>query len=186
VIPTALFARYARALADVALQTGTETAISRDLDTYREIFLAVPEIVVALQNPGIPRPVKEGLLSALMIPYPVAEISGNFLRVLLDHNRFAYFCEICGEYRRVLDERRGVIPALATVVAPVAEPQRAILRKRISEALGQAINLEFRTDPELIGGAVLQIGSTVYDGSVRRQLAEVRQRLSSERGGGPA
>ena len=185
-IPTALFARYARALADVALETGTEEAISGDLDTYRQIFAAVPEIVDALQNPGIPRPVKEGLLSALMRRYPAAEISGNFLRVLLDHNRFAYYREICEEYHRVLDERRGVIPAVATVVAPVAEPQRAVLRKRITEALGQAINLEFRTDPELIGGAVLQIGSTVYDGSVRRQLAEVRQRLSLEPGAGPA
>ena len=178
-IPTALFAHYSRALVDIVLETGAEAAVSGDLETYRQIFLAVPEVVDALQNPGIPRTAKEGLLAALVRLHPVAEISGNFLRVLLDHNRFVYFGEICDEYRRVLDERRGIVSALATVAAPVADDQRTGLRERISEAIGQALRLEFRTDPGIIGGLVLQIGSTVYDGSVRRQLVEVRQRLSS-------
>jgi len=179
VIPSALYASYSRALADVALEMNSEPSVTKDLLVYREMFEEVPEVVSALHNPGIPKAAKERVLSALMEKYPVGSITGNFMRVLLDHNRFTYFGEIVDCYLRTLDERKGILPALVTVASPLSEPQAADLRKSITEAMGQQVKLEVQADPGLIGGLVLQLGSTVYDGSVRKQLAEIKERLTT-------
>jgi F-type H+-transporting ATPase subunit delta len=179
VIPSSLYASYSRALVDVALEIGSEPAVTKDLLVYRQIFREVPEVVAALHNPAIPKAAKERVLSALMEKYPVTATTGNFMRVLLDHNRFTYFSEIVDCYLRTLDERNGILPALATVVSPLTEAQAEDLRKNITEATGHEVKLEVRPDPGLIGGLVLQLGSTVYDGSVRKQLENIRQRLTS-------
>lgn len=178
-IPSSLYASYSRALADVALETDSAPAVTKDLLVYREIFREVPEVITALHNPGIPRAAKERVLSALMEKYPVGSITGNFMRVLLDHNRLAYFGEIVDCYLKTLDERRGILSAHARVAFPLSEPQVEDLRSSISGAMGRPVKLEVRPDPDLIGGLVLQLGSTVYDGSVRKQLENIKQRLTS-------
>jgi F-type H+-transporting ATPase subunit delta len=179
VIPSVLYASYSRALADVALEIGSEPAVTKDLLVYREIFCEVPDVVAALHNPGIPKAAKERVLASLMEMYPVAAATGNFMRVLLDHNRFVYFGEIVDCYLRTLDERKGILPALATVASPLAEAQAEDLRRNISGAISHEVKLEVRSDPGLIGGLVLQLGSTVYDGSVRKQLENIKRRLTS-------
>lgn len=178
-IPSSLYASYSKALADVALETGSEPAVTKDILVYRQIFREVPEVVAALHNPAIPKAAKERVLSALMEKYPVTTTTANFMRVLLDHNRFAYFGEIVDCYLRTLDERNGIVAALAKVASPLTETQAEDLRGNISEAIGRQVKLEVRPDPALIGGLVLQMGSTVYDGSVRKQLENIRQRLIS-------
>lgn len=178
-IPSSLYASYSRALADVALETSSEPAVTKDLLDYREIFREVPELVVALHNPAVPKVAKERVLSALMEKYPVSGTTRNFMLVLLDHNRFAYFGEVVDHYLRTLDERRGIMPALVRIATPLSEPQAENLRRSISEVVGYQVKLEVRSDPDLIGGLVVQLGSTVYDGSVRKQLESIRQRLAS-------
>ncbi len=178
-IPSALFARYSRALADVTFEVGADAEVSQDLFTYREIFRVVPDAMAALHSPGVPKSAKEGTLAALMERYPVNRITSNFLRILLDHNRFGYFYEICDHYAKVLDERKGIIAATVTVADTLTERQTVEIRARISGAIGREVKLELRSNPDLIGGLVLQVGSTVYDGSVRRQLSEIKARLSS-------
>ena len=178
-IPSSLYASYSRALVDVALEMGLEPAVTKDLLVYRQIFQEVPEVVAALHNPAIPKAAKERVLSALVEKYPVTATMVNFMHVLLDHNRFAYFSEIVDCYLRTLDERNGIVPALATVASPLTEVQAEDFRRNISKTIGQKVKLEVRPDQALIGGLVLQLGSTVYDGSVRKQLENVRQRLAS-------
>ncbi|NWG14302.1 MAG: ATP synthase F1 subunit delta [Acidobacteria bacterium] len=178
-IPSALFARYSRALADVALEAGVDADVSRDLHIYREIFRAAPEAMAALHSPGIAKQAKEGLLAALMERYPVSGITSNFLRILLDHHRLGYFHEICDHYARILDERKGVVAATVTIAGRLTERQTAELREKISGVTGREVKMELHSDPGLIGGLVLRIGSTVYDGSVRRQLSEIKTRLSA-------
>jgi len=179
VILSSLYASYSRALVDVVLEMDAEPAVTKDLLVYRQIFREVPEVVGALHNPGIPKAVKERVLVALMERYPVCSLAGNFMHVLLDHNRFAYFGEIVDFYLRTLDERRGILPALVRAASPISELQVEELRRNISKVMGRKIKLEVRSAPDLIGGLVLQLGSTVYDGSVLKQLESIRQRLIS-------
>jgi F-type H+-transporting ATPase subunit delta len=178
VIPSAVFARYARSLADVVFETGAEPAVSAGLSLYRQIFSQVPDLLQAFDSPAIPREVKEKLLAELIKKYPVHPIGRNFLRILLQHNRIRHFGEIADSYGRAVNERKGIISACVTAASALQEKEVNQLRARLAAATGKSISLEVRTDPHLVGGAVLQIGSTVYDGSIRRQLEEMKRRLA--------
>jgi F-type H+-transporting ATPase subunit delta len=180
VISSAIFVRYAHALADVALQSGNEAEVRSDLDTYREIFRQVPQLLEALDNPAIQREAKDNLLRNLLKRYPAAPSVQNFLRILLDNYRIRYFAEICDAYVRTVNERKGIVAARVTSAAPLRAAEQAVLRASLMRATGKEVNLTAASDPELLAGVIVQIGSTVYDGSIRTQLEEMRKRLVRE------
>ncbi len=176
-IPSAVFSRYARSLADVVLEQQAVPEVGGDLELYREIFLAVPDLLGTFNNPAIPKDVKQKILSELLARHPVSRLAENFLKVLLDHNRIRYFHEILDLYTKTLNERRGLVTAQVSSAAPLSDGEQAELRESLARATGRSVILDLRTDKDLLGGLVVRIGSTVYDGSVLRQLAEMRQRL---------
>jgi F-type H+-transporting ATPase subunit delta len=180
-ISSAVFARYARALVDVAMEKQDEPRVTQDLQTYREIFRTVPDLLDVFHSPAVPRDAKQRLLNELIAHYPVGPTTANFLQVVLQHNRFRYFHEIFDYYLRAVNERKGVMAAQITAPAELSDRELADLRKALASATGGAVTLSVRTDPSLLGGLVVQIGSTVYDGSIRRQLAEMRQRLAGRK-----
>jgi F-type H+-transporting ATPase subunit delta len=176
-IPQAIIGRYGRSLADVAFSTGAEEEVTRDLDLFRNVFHAVPDLLEAFDSPAVSRDAKERILQELMELHPVSATSANFLRVLLDHNRLRFFHEIADQYLKTIDERKGILTARVTAPGPVSEEALARLRDTLSKVTGKSVALAVETDESLLGGFVIQIGSTVYDGSIRTQLAEMKQRL---------
>jgi F-type H+-transporting ATPase subunit delta len=177
-ISMAVLGRYARSLADVAFELNEVEGVGSDMSLYREIFSAVPDLLEALDSPAVPRDTKEKILSELLSRYPVRKISENFLYVLLAHNRIRHFDKIFESYIKAVDGRMGIVTAEVTAVAPLSEAQRAGLTQSLSKATGKIVKLEVQTDPDLLGGLVVQVGSTVYDGSIRKQLAEMRRHLA--------
>lgn len=180
-ISAALLGRYARALADVASETGEEEQVSADIELYGRIFETVPEFLEAVSSPALPRERRQNLLSKILALHPVCGTASNFLQVLLAHNRLRHFAEVAEHYRQVVNERKGILAAKVTASGPVSADQMAKLREGLSRATGKSVQLELDADPELLGGLVVQVGSTVYDGSVRRQLVEIRERLRAAR-----
>jgi len=176
-ISSAVFGRYATSLADVVLEKREDSVVGRDLGTYLEIFTAVPDLLGAFHNPAIPKETKHKILSELLERYPVSQTTANFLRVLLDHNRIRYFHEIFDLFTRTVNERHGIVTAQVASASPLSEADQARLRESFSRITGKNVLLDIRTDQALLGGVVVRLGSTVYDGSVRSQLAEVRRRL---------
>jgi F-type H+-transporting ATPase subunit delta len=177
-ISSAVFYRYARSLAEVALEGKQEAVVLADLTTYREIFRAVPDILSALDSPAVPKETKSNILAALVGQYPVAQVSENFLRILVEHHRIRYFEEIFLAYVRSVNERKGVVAALVTTAHDLSNEQLAQLRASLSDAIGKTVTLDVRTDAGLLGGLIVQVGSTVYDGSIRSQLDEMKRRLA--------
>jgi F-type H+-transporting ATPase subunit delta len=176
-ISSAVFGRYARSLADVVLEKREDAAVGRDLALYREIFAAVPDLLETFHNPAIPKEAKHKILSSLFEGYPVSQTTANFLRLLLDHNRIRYFHEIFDLFTRTVNERNGIVTAQVASASPLTETDQSRLRESLSRVTGKSVLLDLRTDEALLGGVVVRLGSTVYDGSVRSQLAEVRRRL---------
>ena len=176
-IATSVFASYARSLVDVVFEKNVEAEVTRDLFLYRDIFQAAPEVLDAFHNPAVPRDAKKRVLDELLARYPAGQIAANFFHVLLDHNRIRYFQEILDHYTNTLNERKGIVAARVTSAVPLSEREITALRERLVKAVGGAVTLTVRTDQELLGGLVVQVGSTVYDGTIRRQLTDVRQRL---------
>ena len=177
-IPSAILGRYARSLADVVFEKNLEPDVAGDLRTYAEIFGAVPDLLEVFHTPAIPRDAKERLLNELMARYPVNLITSNFLRILLRHNRMRYFSQILESYLKMTNERKGILSARVTAAAPLSQQEIGRLVERLAGITGKLVDIETRTDADLLGGVVVQLGSTVYDGSIRSRLAEMRRRLS--------
>jgi F-type H+-transporting ATPase subunit delta len=178
VIPSSVFGRYARSLADVALEKREDEAVRKDLDTYREIFRQVPALLEAFDSPAVPLDAKERVLAGLLARYPVTKTVRNFLRLLLDHRRIRYYAEIYDSYVKTVNERKGIVDARVTSAVPLGDKDLASLRASLATATGSTVTLSVNNDPALLAGLVVKIGSTVYDGSIRTQLDEMRRRLA--------
>ncbi|MBP1625051.1 MAG: synthase delta chain [Acidobacteria bacterium] len=177
-ISSAILGRYARSLAEVVFEDNIEPKITEDLAIYSEIFRAVPALLDAFHSPAVPSESKEKLLSELMSRYPVSPVASNFLRILLQHNRIRYFEDIRESYQKSINERKGIVTATITSAAPLSERELKALEVRLSGITGKVVNVAPQTDADLLGGIVVQMGSTIYDGSVRTQLTELKRRLS--------
>lgn len=176
-ISSTVFLRYARSLADVVAGGEDEGTVSRDLALYSEVFKTVPAVLDAFDNPSIPRDAKQRVLAQLFELYPVGPLAANFLQVLLANSRIRYFQNIVDQYSRLLNQRKGIVAAEVASAQPLSEMEVKTLGESLARVVGKMVKLSARTDAELLGGLVVQVGSTVYDGSVRRQLSEIRQRL---------
>jgi F-type H+-transporting ATPase subunit delta len=177
-IPSAILGRYARSLAEIAFQENLELVITEELKTYTEIFHAVPDLLDAFDSPAIPHEAKEKLLAKVMGQYPVNPITSNFLRILLQHNRIRFYPQIVDGYFNAVNERKGIVTAQVTSVVPLSPQDLKSLEGKLAGITGKAVNLEMKTDAGLLGGIVVQIGSTIFDGSIRTQLSEMRRRLT--------
>jgi F-type H+-transporting ATPase subunit delta len=165
-------------MADVAFEENLEREVTGNLATYNEIFHLVPDLLDAFHSPAIPRATKDKLLMELMVQYPVHQITSNFLRILLQHNRILYFPQIYRSYLDAVNDRSGVVSATVSTAAPLSEQELKSLSEKLAGLTGKLVNIELKTVPNLLGGIVVQVGSTVFDGSIRTQLETVKRRLS--------
>jgi F-type H+-transporting ATPase subunit delta len=177
VIPTAIIGRYSRSLADIAFEENLEEKVTKDLKTYNEIFRAVPDVLEVLHSPAVPRETRGKLLDELMARYPVNPITSNFLRLLLQHNRIGFFQQILDGFLKSVQEFKGIVSAKVTAAAPLTPQELKSLEDKLAGITGKHVILEMQTNADLLGGIVVQIGSTVFDGSIQTQLADLRRRF---------
>jgi F-type H+-transporting ATPase subunit delta len=178
-MPTALASRYARALADVVLKTGAKAeAVLAELDGFRQALAVSPDLKRALESPAVPPARKHAVIAQLEKMLAGAGLVRRFLMVLIDHRRMGLLEEIREAFETEMDERLGIASAEVTSARPLNERQRAEVLRGLSRLTGRQTRARFAVREELIGGTVAQIGSTVYDGSVRGQLEGLRQRLA--------
>jgi F-type H+-transporting ATPase subunit delta len=104
----------------------------------------------------------------------------NYLFVIVDQRRAGMLLEIQEAFSALLDERMGITQASVTSASELTENERSELNAALDKLTGLQVHAEYRTDPALIAGATVQIGSTIYDGSVRAQLDRLRTRMISE------
>jgi F-type H+-transporting ATPase subunit delta len=178
VIPSAILGRYARSLAEIAFEENLEQAVAEDLGTFSDIFRAVPDLLEVFHAPAIPRETKGKLLAELMAKYPVSQITSNFLRLLLQHNRIRYFSQIADGYLKSVNERKGIVSARVTAAAPLSQENLKNLEAKLAGITGKLVHIESQTDASLLGGIVVQMDSTIFDGSIRTQLSEMKRRLT--------
>jgi F-type H+-transporting ATPase subunit delta len=103
----------------------------------------------------------------------------NFLAVLISHERLAALSEIFEEYRLEMNRRLSISDAEVVTARPLGDEERAKLEVQVAELAGTRVSATFREDKSVIGGAIVRIGSTIYDGSVRGRLERLRERLVS-------
>ena len=180
---SAVAARYAKALADVVTTPGTQLrpqdAVS-ELRAFESILRSSPELHSALVTPAVPASRKRAVIERIAAMLRISRIARNFLYVLIDHRRITSLREIVESFETVLDERLGYARAEVATARELSSGQRGELNARLERLTGKRIRPHFSVDESLIGGVVARIGSTVYDGSVRGQLAALERRLAAE------
>ncbi len=177
----AIAERYAGALADVAIAQGDVAKVQSELKTFREMADESPELRLFLANPATPRAGKHAVLEQLMERTGSSRILRNFLFLLVDHRRTPLLPEIEASFQHLLDTRLGVTRADITSADELSPEDQAELTQVIEKLTKSTkVDARFQTDAALVGGAIVRVGSKIYDGSVRAQLNALRIRLAAE------
>src|SRR5689334_13991617 len=180
---SAVAARYANALADVVTGSGStlnpQQALA-ELRAFEDVLRGSAELGNALVTPAVPGNRKRAVVGRIADTMKLSRITRNFLFVLIDHRRIASLTDIVRNFEEVIDARLGYAQAEVSSAAALNEVEQRALTAQLERLTGKRIKMRFSLDPSLIGGAVARIGSTVYDGSVRGQLAGIERRLSAE------
>jgi F-type H+-transporting ATPase subunit delta len=176
----ALAERYASALVDVALQNNQADQVKQELATFAAMVRESPELHAFLSNPSIARASKHAAIGELVARMGASRTLRNYLFVIVDQRRAGMLIEIEQAFSRLLDARQGITQAAVISATELTAQQQAELGAALAKLTGEKVQAQYTTDASLIGGAVVRIGSTIYDGSVRTQLERMRARMISE------
>lgn len=172
--------RYARALADVVIGHNTAEAVKAELSAFAQMVSESADLRNFLANPAVARANKQAVIGKLIERLQGSKTLRNFLLVLVDNRRAGLLGEISEAFEAELRARLGVAKAEVTSARDLSSEQRTELVRTLEQLTGKRVEATYGLDPELIAGAQVRIGSTVYDGSVRQQLNRMRSRLASE------
>ena len=173
--------RYARALFDISLSEGQDLLqTQRDLGEFARLVTESEPLQRVLTNPAIPAARKRGVVEQLIARAgPLQKVVGKLLLLLAERDRLVLLPEVARAFDNRLMDHQKVIKAEIVSAVDLPADRVAALTDGLKRATGREVQVHTRVDATIIGGAVARIGSTVYDGSVARQLERMREALAS-------
>lgn len=170
--------RYAKALFDVALEEKNDLAqVDRDLEAVVAMMHESPELARATSRAGVTAAARQSLMEAVAGKMGVAAPVQKLLVLLAESRKLNLVPDLAMAFRERLLAHQNVVRAGVTSAVPLSPEQTTALKDSLSKVTGKNVDLSVSVDAELLGGLVARIGSTVYDGSVKTQLARMRQQL---------
>ena len=169
--------RYATALADVVISSGETESVKGELLSWEQLIGSSADLQHAFGNPSIAHSSKEKVLEGLLAKTRPSKTTSNFLRVLLRNGRLTELRQINQRFAAVVEERSGRTVAQVTSARELSAEQQNELKANLENLTRKQVKLDFTIDPDLIGGVVTRIGSTIYDGSVKTQLENLKEEL---------
>ncbi len=177
---SAISLRYARALSQVAGALHLDTDAARaQLQDFAGTLEGSRQLREVMLDPSIPMPQKLKVLDALAARMGMAREVRNFVAVIVSHQRLEDLNEILREYAVLADQQAGMAEAEIVTARPLNDGDRAELEEQVAKLAGARVRTTYSLDPSLLGGAVVKIGSTVHDGSLRAQLEQLKQTLTA-------
>ena len=171
---------YARAFADVVLDTRLDAA--RAVGGLRQISALVAESIElrrVWENPAVPAEQKRRLLDAIVQREGIDKPVRNLVAVLIDHRRIPFLARIVEQLEKELDARMGFAEAQISSARELSAAEKRALEAQVEKATGKKVRAQYGLDASLLGGAVVRVGSTIYDGSVKGQLERIKEAISS-------
>ena len=176
----AVTSRYARAFADVVFDLKLDPgAAIKELQSMLVLLEESEPLRRVWGNPAIPANQKHKLLDALGQRVQLSRPVRNFLAVLIDHRRIGELPEIVKLFEREINARLGFDEAEIVSARPLGNSERIELEAQIQRVAGKKVRATYATDARLLGGVIVKIGSTIYDGSVRGQLRKIKEQLAT-------
>ncbi|NYF51269.1 ATP synthase F1 subunit delta [Tunturiibacter gelidoferens] len=170
--------RYAHAFASVAASAHLNAAAAQQqLGDFSGTLAGSHDLREVLMNPSIANEQKLKVLDAIASRIGMFPQVRNFIAVIMDHQRLDELDGILNEYHVLADEQSNVAEAEITSARPLNDQDRAELEAQVAKLAGGRVRATYHQDATLLGGAVVRLGSTVYDGSIRGQLQQLKQKL---------
>jgi len=171
---------YARALADAVVGSKLDPArMLLELHAVEALLAESDPLRRVLENPSIPGDRKRAVLDAMNQRMGMTRQARNFIAVLTDHRRLPLFSDIVKQVQQELNDRLGFADAEVSSARPLSDPEKRLLEAEITKLTGKSVRARYEEDKSLLGGAVVKVGSTIYDGSVKGQLEKIREQLIS-------
>jgi F-type H+-transporting ATPase subunit delta len=173
---------YARAFVDVAAEQRLDVARAmQELHALGALMKENDDLRRVWDNPSIASEQKRRILDALAAREGLSKPVRNFVAVLIEHRRNGFYEPIVREIEKLMDERMGVAEAQISSSRELSDAEKRELEGQVARLTGKRVRASYTRDAALLGGAVVRVGSTIYDGSVLGQLQRIRQQIAGGR-----
>jgi F-type H+-transporting ATPase subunit delta len=177
----AVKSRYARALADIVFEKKMIPGRVREqLRSMVETLGGSPDLRNVWENPSVATEQKLGLLDSIAARLAIDPIVRNFVAILIRHQRIGMLGQIVDQFETEVNVRLGIAEAEITSARVLSPEERQSMESQIAKMTGKQVRAKYAADGTLLGGAVIRVGSTVYDGSVRGQFNKLKEVLIGE------
>ena len=176
----AITSRYARAFADVIFdhKLDANKAIV-DLNAIVGVVLGSSDLRKTWDNPSIAANQKHGVLDGLVSRLGISREVRNLIAIIIDHRRVSELARIVHQVEQELSDRLGFTDAEITSARPLSDNEKRTLEQQVQRRTGKNVRARYAEDAALLGGAVVRVGSTIYDGSIQGQLKRLREQLAA-------
>jgi F-type H+-transporting ATPase subunit delta len=170
--------RYAKALMNIGQEDGNYDTYCEELDAFTAIFEGEKHLREVLRNPTVNVPRRQAIIKEISTRLKLSPVTINFLQLLVDKDRMMYLPDVAALYRELVDKAAGRARVKLATAHDLSQKKIDELTQGLQALVGKQVIMEVATDPSLIGGVVARIGDTVYDGSVKTQLARLKEILA--------
>jgi len=169
--------RYAKALFQLGKETGSVASLREELAVFNGLVLDNPDLATVLMEPVYPAAERRAVLVGVTEKLNTSTTLRSFYSFLVDQRRLVDLVGIEEAYGDLADADAGLTKAHVRTASPLTDDQRSRLQRALSQRTGRDVELDVEIDPTLLGGVIAKVGDTLYDGSLRSQLDQLRANL---------
>lgn len=171
---------YARALADVVIDRKLDAdRVAGELQTIAAALKESSALRVVWDSPSVAGPQKLKLLDAIAARVGLSREIRNFVAVLISNRRIQACDEIAKQAVAQINDRLGIADAEVVSARGLSPEERRKLELQVAKVTGKTLRVNYSVNPKVMGGAMVKVGSTIYDGSVRGQLQRIKEQLAA-------
>jgi F-type H+-transporting ATPase subunit delta len=175
----AVSSRYARALVEVVLEQKLDADVAREqLSSFAEAVRESVELRRVWESPAVPAEQKRAVLNGIARQMGAFKAIRNFMAVIIDHRRIPMLGDIVRQFAVELDAKLGFVEAEISSARQLSAEEKRELESQVERLTGKKVRAQYASDPGLLGGVMVRVGSTIYDGSIRGQLEKMKEQLS--------
>jgi len=172
--------RYARALFEIAREEDAIESIYGEIEGFSSLLAGSADLSEFFANPVFDSSDKAAVMGELLKEVKVSAVTSNFLKLLVDKKRINAIGQIEECYRKYMDEVLNKVRVDVKTAFPLSDELSDRIRKQMEGLTGKNVEMIIREDPSLLGGVVIGVGDTLYDGSIRAQLNSIRELIKED------
>jgi F-type H+-transporting ATPase subunit delta len=172
--------RYARAFFEIAAEEGLYEKYYDELNKFSSIIKDSEDLKDFLANPVFDQADKKAVVTTLLQKIQLSPLTTNFLNLLVDKGRIGILPDIEGCYRIYMDDILKRVRVSVHSAFPLSAELKGMLQKKLEELTSKQVDMSIAEDASLLGGIVVRVGDTLYDGSIRAQLNNINNLLGEE------